>query len=47
MAIGALIDKIKDRFNIVFEVIKRSELHIFNVSHIGMDGYQPKSSKEL
>jgi hypothetical protein len=26
---GALIDKVKHRFKIAFEVIKRSELHIF------------------
>jgi len=28
---GALIDKVKKMFKIVFEVIKRSELHIFKV----------------
>ncbi|QTE35149.1 IS5 family transposase [Mucilaginibacter gossypii] len=28
---GALIDKVKNKFKIAFEVIKRSELHIFKV----------------
>ncbi|WP_176628165.1 transposase [Mucilaginibacter sp. SG538B] len=28
---GALIDKVKKMFKIVFEVIKRSELHFFKV----------------